>query len=317
IWNSLIQQFDLQAVETDTLTAGKQTAMVAVLKDADRPTAALQFARYLTSRDKGMPHFARHHFEPIEDADVWDEHPEIAIMSGAMLKPGIEDALKRFEKREGVKINTTYNGCGILVDQMKAGAKPEAYVSCDSSFMTQVQDGFEPSVDLSRNPMVIVVQKGNPKGIKTLEDLTREGLKIGLAHPVNSALGALTDRLLKRVGLHEKLYSAENRVIHTPSAHMLINQMRTGSLDACVAYISNARSAPQNEKFLDTIEIPLPDALATQPYAVSKQTDHRYLMYRLRDAITTAETSRRFESLGFNWVYDNVESREPRVESRK
>jgi len=304
IWNSLVGQFNLESVETDVLGAEKRTITIGILKDADRPTAALQFARYLTSRDRGMPHFARYGFEPIADADRWEEHPEIPIMAGAMLKPGIEEALKRFEQREGVTIKPVYNGCGILVSQMKAGAKPDVYISCDNSFLAQVQERFDPPVELSRNPMVIVVPKGNPKGIKTLEDLARKGLRIGLAHPVNSALGALTDRMLNRIGLHEKIYREGNRVIHTNAAHMLINQMRTGALDACVAYISNVRSAPQNADFLETIPIPLPDAIATQPYAVSKESDHRYLMYRLRDAITAAETGARFKSLGFTWIYD-------------
>ena len=226
-------------------------------------------------------------------------------MAGAMLKPGIEKAIERFEQREGVSVKPIYNGCGVLIAQMKAGAKPEMYFSCDSSFMNEVQGQFEPAMELSRNPMVIVVPNGNPKDIKTLEDLTRDGLRIGLAHPVNSALGALTDRLLKKQGLHERIYGAHNRVIHADAAHMLINQMRASALDVCVAYLSNARSAPQNEQYLDVIEIPLPDAVATQPYAVSKTGKHRYLMYRLRDAITDTETAERFKSLGFQWIYDN------------
>ena len=59
--------------------------------------------------------------------------------------------------------------------------------------MSQVQQWFEASTVISRNDMVLVVPKGNPKQVKSIEDLARPELRVGLAHPVNSALGALTD----------------------------------------------------------------------------------------------------------------------------
>lgn len=314
IWDSLARQYDLEIVEDERLDAFENTITVSVLTASKQPTAALQFARYLTSRDQGMPKFEKHEFRPIENADVWEEHPEIPIMAGAMLKPGVEEAIARFEEREGVKIKPVYNGCGILVSQMKAihdgsaqGIFPDVYISCDSSFLEQVDGYFEPSVDLSRNPMVIVVPKGNPKEISKLTDLTRDDLVIGLAHPENSALGKLTDDLLKKLDLHDAVYNSGSRVIHTDAGHLLVNQIRTGSLDACIVYLSNARSVPDWETQFDIHEIPLEEAVATQPFAVSKDSEHRHLMYRLRDTITAAQTADRFEELGFDWIYSSSE----------
>jgi ABC-type molybdate transport system substrate-binding protein len=105
----------------------------------------------------------------LEDADAWEDRPELVLMSGAMLKPAIEELLKRFEEREGVRINTAYAGCGILVAQMKAiqGGQsagksfPDAYFSCDVSFMRMVQDWFEASTCISRNDMVLAVARNS------------------------------------------------------------------------------------------------------------------------------------------------------------
>lgn len=306
VWDATAVQAKLQVVEAAALRARTNTVTLAVLahQPESQATAALRFARYVTSRDKGMPVFAEHQFTPIDDADEWAESPEIPIMAGAMLKPGIEDAIRRFEQREGVRIKPVYNGCGILVAQMKAGARPELYISCDVSFMNDVSELFESATTLSRNRMVLVVPKGNPKGIAALEDLARPGLKVGLAHPVNSALGALTDRLLKSAGLHERVYHAGHQVVHSDAGHMLVNMLRTGALDACVVYKSNALSAPQSGEFLDIVEIDLPQAIAVQPYAVSRTAAHKHLLRRLLDTITEQTTADQFRSIGFEWAHE-------------
>ncbi len=302
VWESIARVFELEVVPVETLAAAKQTMTIAVLKRSSLPTASLRFARYLSSADKGGPVFRQHQFDPLADADAWGgPTPDIPVMIGAMLKPGVEEALRAFEEREGVRITPVYNGCGLLVAQMKAGQPAEMYFSCDHAYMDMVQERFEPSVDVSRNHLVVAVAHGNPKELKSLEDLGRGELKLGFAHPVNSALGKRTDDLLKRLGLHEKVYAA-NTVIHADAGHMLVNQLRAGSLDAAIVYRSNVQSAPEAAEHLAVIAIAADEAVAVQPLAVSRSSAHRYLLYRLRDALTSAASAQRFKDNGFEWV---------------
>src|SRR5262249_49445054 len=204
-------------------------------------TAALQFARFLAARDRGLLHFASHHFEVIPDADVWEVEPHLHLSAGAMLRPGIEDVVRDFELREGVKIDTSYLGCGLLVAQMKGikqgekpGQFPDAYFACDTEFLQKVQQWFDAGVIVSANDMVLIVRKGNPQAITRLDDLGRDGLTIGLADPDKAALGKLTDDLLKKTGLHAKVYAADwretGRVVYSEAGHDLVNKMRVGAL---------------------------------------------------------------------------------------
>ena len=62
--------------------------------------------------------------------------------------------------------------------------------------MNQVQDKFDSTENISQTKIVIVVKKGNPFNIKSLEDLTKPGIKIGMGHPEQDALGTLTKKLL-------------------------------------------------------------------------------------------------------------------------
>ncbi len=314
VWDATARQFALEAVEVPVLQSqATEQVTLGVLASAAQPTAALHFARYLTARDRGQPFFKRHFLQPIDDADVWEDRPALVLMAGAMLKPGIDDLVKSFSQREGVTINTIYAGCGLHVAQMKAmkGGQisdahfPDAYFACDVSFMRQVQQWFEASKIISRNDMVLVVEKGNPKKVRSLEDLTRLDLRIGLAHPVNSALGALTDDLLKKLRLREKVYAAGRGqpIVHADAGHVLVNQMRAGALDAIVVYRSNVLSNPENaQKYLEIVDMNLPEAVAIQPYAVARESDHRYLMRRLLEAILAPSSKEHFIGSGFQWV---------------
>ena len=315
VWDATAKEFAIEPIEAPEFQARAiEQAVVCIVTASRSPMAALRFARYLTARDRGQVTIEKNYFHPIDDADVWEDRPELTLMSGAMLKPGVDDLLKRFSEREGVSINTIYAGCGIHVAQMKAmkGGQaaaathfPDAYFACDVSFMSQVQQWFETAKRISRNDIVLVVPKGNPNKVQSINDLTRLELRVGLAHPKNSALGALVDDMLKKLNLHDKVYDPARKlpIVHSDAGHALVNQMVTGALDLIVVYRSNVLSNPENaEKKLDIVEMKLPEAVAIQPYAVAKDSRHKYLMRRLLEAILAPESQKQFVKSGFQWI---------------
>ena len=214
-----------------------------------------------------------------------------------MLRPAIEATIADFEKREGVRVTRVYNGCGILVAQMKAGQVPDAYFACDASFMRQVHDLFLDSSDISKNELVILTHKGNPHGIKSLADLGKPKLKIGIGHEQQCAMGALTQQTLVEGGYQSQVM--KNVAVQSPTGDMLVNQLRTGSLDAVIAYLSNAAAAGDELTAIRIVGIPC--AIAIQPVAISKDCRQKQLTERLITAIRSAESRERFESYGFEW----------------
>ena len=300
IWDATVNQYsDLEAIAADELAGGLQKVSIGVLTSSEQPAAALRFARYLAARDKGAKAFAEFGYNPVE-GDVWSENPEVVLYSGGVNRLAIEPTLKDFEEREGVTVTRVYNGCGILVSQIRAGELPDAYFACDVSFMTAVSDVFMDSVDISRTDIVMLVQKGNPLGLKTLADLGKPDLRVGVANEKQSALGFLTVRLLKAEKVYDKVMP--NVQVQTPTADLLVNQIRTGSLDAVVVYTANTS---QVREFLDLVPIEVPAAIAIQPYAVSRNSDNRFLMERLLFALRTVESRQTFESVGFQWQIDS------------
>lgn len=297
IWDALAAQYpELEVVPLPVLASAQARISVAVLRSSRQPTAALRLARFLGARDKGLVEFARHHFVPVE-GDPWAETPELVLYSGAMNRVAVEETLQKFQAREGVRITTIYNGCGILVGQMKAGGRPDAYLTCDKSFVPPVAELF-PGVplELSSSAIVLLVPKGNPKALRSLADLAKPGLRLGVANPEQSTLGALTRRLLEQGGLLEAVM--KNVVAQTPTADMLVNQLRTGSLDATVVYVSNTMKVREQ---LEVVPLAGPGTTAVQTFSVAKGSNQKQLAARLLEALRSDESRARYEAAGFQW----------------
>jgi molybdate transport system substrate-binding protein len=308
IWDATARQMGMEIVRDPALDAVTEQVTLGVARRSNRPTAALTFARYLTARNRGGAVFASHHYQPIADADVWPEtdRPEdtgLLIHAGAMLRPAVEETIERFADREGIgKVDTVYNGCGLLVAGMKNGARPDAYFACDEKFLDDVQDLFAAGRRFSANALVIVVPKGNPKQIRSVEDLTKPGAKVGIANPARSALGQVTLRTLRKRGLEETLKG--NVIADAATGDFLINMIRANAFDAVIVYRSNALATPHNvAEHFDVVEIDAADA-AVQPFAVAKDSPRKYLARRLEAALAKARSRERFEKLGFRWMVD-------------
>jgi molybdate transport system substrate-binding protein len=298
VWDATARQYpELEIVPVTLFDQATETISIGVLKHSAEPAAALRFARYLGARDKGLKQFELFHYEPV-DGDEWADNPEIVLFSGVMLRPGIEKTLKEFEQREGCRFTTVYNGCGVLVAQMRAGQRPDAYFSCDSSFMKSVADLYLDPVNVVDNDLMIIVAKGNPKGIQTIQDLTKPGLRIGLPHHEKSAMGNIAWKMLVQMEVYDAL--GLNLKVESPTGDFLINQIRTGSLDAIIACRSNWTGVREH---LDALPINDPLARMTQPYAVGRNTRYKQMLSRLQDTLTSVASRERFEAEGFGWRF--------------
>jgi molybdenum ABC transporter molybdate-binding protein len=296
VWDATVRQYpELQQVEAPELAGQSAHISVAVMRSCDEPPAALRFARYLAAPERGLPEFERSGFRPVE-GDAWEERPQLKLFAGAMLRPAIQQTIEKFNTREGVEVLYSYNGCGILVGDMKVGKHPDAYFACDKSFMVQVQDLFLDSVDVSTNRLVIVVPRGNPHGIHSLEDLGKPGLRVGVGHEKQCAMGALTEKTLTQSKLQKKV--RPNICVESPTGDLLVTKLRAGALDAIIAYVSNAKEA---EKEVETIDIDIPCALAIQPVAIAKDSQHKQLTQRLLNLLRSQQSRERFEASGFHW----------------
>ena len=81
-----------------------------------------------------------------------------------------------------------------------------------------------------------------------------------------------------------------------PTGDFLVNQLRTGSLDAAVVYRTNIQK--QAEHF-EAIPLPADKAKAVQPFAVRKDSPNSALGHRLLAYLRAHKET--FEKAGFVW----------------
>ncbi|MCA9228780.1 MAG: molybdate ABC transporter substrate-binding protein [Planctomycetales bacterium] len=305
VWDSTVAMFDkLEAIHVPEFDSGVSTIEIAVLENASDPTAALRFARFAAARDRGLTTFDKMGFDVVV-GDQWSEHPELTFFAGSVNRRALEPIINEFQQREGVTINAIYNGCGILTAQMrslkesKQAGFPDTYMACDRYYLDTVQEMFEKGVDISDTDIVIVVQKGNPKNIQSLEDLAGEGLKIAIGQPDQCTIGVLSRRLLESADLYEKLFDVGNIATQAPTSAMLVPSVAIGTVDAALAYTTDTLAEADK---VEAIRIDSPLAKAVQPFSVSLSSPHKQLGHRLLERIRASRDS--FESAGFNWRLD-------------
>jgi molybdenum ABC transporter molybdate-binding protein len=316
IWDSTVAQYsDLRPVAAPELDAGLATIEIAIVKNSKNPTAALKFARYVTARDKGLDIFRATGFDVL-DGDPWDETPEITFFAGAVNRLALEPVIRKFERREGVTVNTHFDGCGILTSTMRGikggqtGSFPDVYMACDVYYLKVVEELFQDSVRVSDTDIVVVTQKGNPKGIRSIKDLAKPGVRVVLGEPENCTIGVLSKRLLESEGLsYESLDSTGNLVNQMTSSALLIPQITTGFADVVLAYRTDTRAEANR---LNVVSLDSHLAKAIQPFSIARSSEHKQLGRRLYETI--ARSRDEFESRGFNWRLNGVRSvKQPRT----
>lgn len=300
VWDATVEQYpELEAIHLPLFDTAYKEISVAVLVSSEQPTAALRFARYLNS-EIGNDVFKQYGFEAVE-GDEWAWHPEITFFCGSVNRRAVDEVINAFELREGVTVNTVYNGCGILAGQMRtiqqkegSAGFPDVYMACDRYYLENVRDWFQEDVDISEADIVIAVPKGNPKNIRGIEDLAKAGMRVSVGQPEQCTIGALTRIMLEKMGVYESVMS--NTVMQTASSSMLIPTVSTKSVDATIAYITDTKA--ESDK-VDAVMIDSPFAKAVQPFSIARSSDYKFIGRRLFNDVAQAEES--FKKAGFRF----------------
>lgn len=305
IWDTTAVQFGLVPIVPAELKDAASTVTANVSALSKRPTDALHFCRYLASADQGRPAFEKHGFESAA-TDQWHEKPELVLYCGGVNRNAIDKTLRDFESREGVVIREQYAGCGTLVTGINSigngdsqKGMPDAFMTCDVSYMTKVQNFFDTPADVSSTRIVLLVRKGNPKGIRTIADLAKDDISIGTTNPRMSTLGDLSWQLFEDEGIKPTLEEKKSVIVMTPTAHELIMQMTGhGKLDVALVYEANCQQL--SEEF-EVVPVEEDGALAVQNIATARDTPYPALSSRLTKAIRSEVSRKRFEVQGFTW----------------
>lgn len=178
-----------------------------------------------------------------------DEDNELVVLCGSSFPNPVDELCSQFTEQAGIKFDTTYGGSETLLPLIKVGRKGDLFITHDPFLDYVREEGvLADYIHVGFVAPVLAVQKGNPKEILRIEDLTRAGLKVGLTDPIHSTCGEMVYKLLEKKGIKEAvLKNVGNRLVRNHSD--LGTLLKTKTVDVVIMWNAVAHT------FRDSVEI--------------------------------------------------------------
>lgn len=196
------------------------------------------------------------------------EDRSVTVFAAASLTESFTQIGKDFEAANpGSKVTFNFAGSSALATQINQGAPADVFASAAPANMKTVTDagnGDGSPATFVKNQLVIAVPKGNPKGIKTLADLAKTGVKVALCAeqvPCGAAARkASTGVKITPVTLEQDVKAA-------------LAKVKLGEVDAALVYRTDAKAAASD---VEGVEFPeSATAVNEYPIVVLKNAPNR------------------------------------------
>ncbi len=177
-----------------------------------------------------------------ESAQTTESPRELVLYCGAGIRPPIAELIDLFSQTHDVTITPDYAGSEVLLSKIKIARRGDLYLPGDKHY---VDLAAAETMITTRHPVfywvpTLLVQKGNPKQITSLQDLKRPGLRLGIGDPKACAIGRKTLKLLQKNGITlEQL--TDQLTFQALTVDPLGMQIQAQSLDAVVVWDATAQ----------------------------------------------------------------------------
>jgi len=166
---------------------------------------------------------------------------KLMLFCGAALKRPMDEIIMVFEKTTDIKVDVVYGAVGTLLAQMEFIKRGDIFVSPSEDMMAKAKKKGLVVNKTLKNIVYFVpcinVQKGNPKNIKGLKDLTREGIKIAIANPEFVYIGMLATEIIdKNLNDREKADFKKNLITHAEDFNKLAMFVALKQIDAIIGF---------------------------------------------------------------------------------
>jgi molybdate transport system substrate-binding protein len=228
------------------------------------------------------------------------EERSILAFCGSASKPAIEESARVFRERTGIKVELLFGGSGTMLSQMKMSRRGDLYIPGSPDYMLKAER--EGLIDSSTKKRVaylvpaINVQPGNPKNIRTLEDLTSPGVRIGIGNPQAVCVGLYAIEIFEREKLLDKV--KKNIVTNATSCAATEALVAMKKLDAVMGWdvFSKWNPGKMETVFLQPGQVPRIAYIPAATSTLSLKKDDAKLFL---DFLVSGEGQRIFKKWGY------------------
>jgi molybdate transport system substrate-binding protein len=215
----------------------------------------------------------------------------IKVFAAASLTAAFTELGQRYTSANGgTKVSFNFAGSQALATQIQQSAPADVFASADLADMDKVKDLVGTPKSFASNLLAIVVEKGNPKGVKGLDDLGDGGLKVVLAAEEVPA-GRYAKQLLDKAGVSVTPVSREDNV------KAVVTKVSLGEADAGIVYVTDVSAGGDKVEGVDIPETE--NVTATYPIATVKASTAQDKAQAFMDLVLSAQGQQVLERFGF------------------
>ncbi|MCU1690497.1 MAG: sulfate transporter substrate-binding protein [Jatrophihabitantaceae bacterium] len=234
----------------------------------------------------------------------------------------VQPAFSATDKGAGVSWDSSYGASGdqsravvngLAADYVAFSLEPDVTRLVDAGLVDPTWNSGPTKGIVSDSVVVFVVRKGNPKNIKTWDDVVKDGVKIITPNPGSSGaakwniMGAYAHGLSKGGAADGKDFLTKfyNNIVSLPaSGREATSAFTSGTGDVLISYENEAILAKQNGQSLDYV-VPEDSFLIENPAAVTKTAPAQAKAFL--DFVLSVEGQKLFAQKGFRPVIDGVD----------
>jgi molybdate transport system substrate-binding protein len=231
---------------------------------------------------------------------------KLLLFAGAASKPATEEVLNDFRIKTTAAIDAVFGGSGFILSQMELSRKGDLYFPGSSDFMEVAKKKNLVYPESEKIVVYLVpainVQKGNPKRIRSLKDLTKKGIRLAIANPEMVCVGTYAVEIIeKNLNAREKESLRRNLATYTESCEKTANVISLKAVDAVIGWRVFQYWDPERIEtiYLNPGEVP---RIGYIPIAISRFTQNRALSQELIDFILSPQGKSAFRK--YNYLMD-------------
>jgi molybdate transport system substrate-binding protein len=298
MWNGVAHTFcdSVEIVPTPYEYDNEIRVHIIGLSYSKQPKLLEQFIEF--ARSRGPEIFAQHGYTKNSKLKTKNskllnsssQAKELLLYCGAGIRPPVDELVEVFRRDYRVRIAVDYAGSEVLLSTIRLARRGDLYMPGERHYIEQAE---RENMILSHRPVcywapTILVQKGNPKNIRGLEDILRADLKLGLGDPNVCAIGRVTQQILAKNNI-----AREDINEHVKYQSLTVNelgmQIQAQALDAVIVWDAIAQYYSQ---YGDQIPIaPAKNVISTVDIGVLTFTKQKELAEKFVD-FATGESGR-------------------------
>jgi molybdate transport system substrate-binding protein len=216
---------------------------------------------------------------------------ELKVFAAASLTAAFTELGQQYTSANGgTKVTVNFAGSQALATQIQQAAPADVYASADLTNMDKVKDLVGTPKSFASNLLQIVVEQGNPKGIKKLDDLASKDVKVVLAAEEVPA-GKYAKQVLDQAGVSVQPVSQEDNV------KAVVTKVSLGEADAGIVYVTDVTAGGDK---VEGVEIPKDqNVTATYPIATVKASKAPDKAQAFMDLVLSDQGQQVLKSYGF------------------